>query len=92
LPKLFNIGQYIIFFWSNENDEPIHVHIAVNTPSANATKVWLSRKGGRIVANNANRILQKDLNHLLRIIQTEHNNICNKWKSFFDIESIKFYC
>ena len=26
MPKLFQIGEYIIFFWSNENGEPIHVH------------------------------------------------------------------
>jgi hypothetical protein len=43
LPKLFRVGQYIIFFWSNENDEPIHVHIAIAKPSPNATKIGLQK-------------------------------------------------
>ena len=41
MPSLFRIGKYIIYFWSNENDEPIHVHIGEKRPTANATKVWL---------------------------------------------------
>ena len=92
MPKLFNIGQYVIFFWSNENDEPIHIHIAAGNPSANATKIWLTRNGGCIVGNNMSQIPQRDLNHLLKIIQTEYNIICGKWKEFFDIDDIKFYC
>ena len=27
LPSLFKIHGYAVFFWSNENDEPIHVHV-----------------------------------------------------------------
>ena len=92
MPKLFNIGQYVIFFWSNENDEPIHIHIAVGNPSANATKIWLTRNGGCIMANNMSRVPQRDLIHLLKVIQTEYITICKKWKTFFDIDDIKFYC
>jgi len=89
---LFKIGGYVIFFWSNENDEPIHVHIAEGSPSENATKIWLTREGGCISANNNSRISQRELNHLLKIIQTEYEDICAKWKLFFDIDEIKFYC
>lgn len=92
MPRLFKIGQYIIFFWSNENNEPIHIHIAPGTPSPNATKVWLTRNGGCIVANNTSRIPQSDLNNLLKIIETEYITICDEWKTFFDIDEIKFYC
>lgn len=28
LPKLFMVSGYNVYFWSNENDEPIHVHVA----------------------------------------------------------------
>ena len=92
LPKLFRIGQYVIFFWSNENNEPIHVHVGVVNPSHNATKIWLTKNGGCIIANNQSRIPQKDLNNLLKIIQTEYITICNEWKNFFDVDDIKFYC
>ena len=92
MPRLFKIGQYIIFFWSNENDEPIHIHITAGKPSTNATKIWLTRNGGCIVANNMGRIPQRDLNNLLKIIEIEYFSICNEWKAFFDIDEIKFYC
>ncbi|MDE5577502.1 MAG: DUF4160 domain-containing protein, partial [Oscillospiraceae bacterium] len=27
MPNLFTVCGYKIYFWANENDEPIHVHI-----------------------------------------------------------------
>ena len=46
LPSIFSTGGYVVFFWSNEGNEPIHVHIAKGQPAANSTKVWLLEKGG----------------------------------------------
>lgn len=31
LPKICRFGKYTIFFWSKENDEPIHVHVCEGT-------------------------------------------------------------
>ena len=28
LPKLFTVSGYTVYFWSNENGEPIHVHVS----------------------------------------------------------------
>ena len=92
MPKLYKIGQYVIFFWSDETGEPIHVHIAIVTPSLNSTKIWLTGNGGCIVANNLSRIPPKDLNHLLKIIQADYFSICDKWKKFFGVDEIKYYC
>ena len=39
LPNLFEVSGYKIFFWSNENNEPIHVHICKGKPSKNSTKI-----------------------------------------------------
>lgn len=39
LPKLFKVGSYIIYFWSNENQEPIHVHVSKGRPTLNSTKI-----------------------------------------------------
>lgn len=52
LPNIFEVSGYKVFFWSNENDEPIHIHVCKGKPSKNATKIWLTRAGGAIVANN----------------------------------------
>lgn len=92
LPSLFTIGSYKIFFWSNENNEPIHVHITKGQPNANATKVWLTKNGGCIVANNKERIADRELNELLEIIQAQYFMICTEWKKHFKVEEISYYC
>lgn len=92
LPKLFTIGGYIVYFWSNEDGEPIHVHISEGKPMPNATKIWLTKTGGCIVANNGSKIPLKDLNKLLEVISAQFFIICAKWKEFFVTDTIKFYC
>ncbi|MFP3154690.1 DUF4160 domain-containing protein [Lachnospiraceae bacterium ZAX-1] len=42
VPSLFKIGGYIVYFWSNENNEPIHVHVGKGKSTPNATKIWLT--------------------------------------------------
>jgi len=78
LPSLFQIGGYKVFFWSNENNEPIHVHIAKGKPTSNATKVWITSLGGGIVANNNSKIPQNELNELLEVISAQFFMICEK--------------
>ena len=91
MPKLFRIGQYVVFFWSNEEGEPIHVHISVAAPSPSATKVWLTRRGGCIVAHNKSRIPKSDLNELLEAVQDSYFLICSEWRAHFKVDTIKFY-
>lgn len=43
MPSIFTVGGYKVFFWSNENNEPIHVHITKGQPNAASTKVWLTK-------------------------------------------------
>lgn len=92
LPSLFQVGSYKIFFWSNENDEPIHVHVGKGKPTANSTKIWITKTGGCIVANNSSRIPTNELNELLEIISAQYFLICDAWKEHFKINEIKFYC
>ncbi len=92
MPKLFVVSGYIVYFWSNEEGEPIHVHVAKGKPSQNATKIWLTRAGGCIVASNGSKIPNKELNELMEIISAQFFLICSKWKQFFITDTIKFYC
>ena len=52
MPKLFTVSGYTVFFLSNENNEPIHVHVSKGKPTPNATKIWLTKSGGCILASN----------------------------------------
>lgn len=92
MPNLFRVGGYLVFFWSNENNEPIHVHIARGKPTLNSTKVWLTGSGQCIVANNCSQIPQNDLNALLDVISAQFFLICRKWKEHFCVDQIKFFC
>ena len=61
----------MVFFWSNEENEPIHVHIAKGQPAANSTKVWLLEKGGCILAHNKSKIPHHDLDVIMDTIIDE---------------------
>lgn len=92
MPQIFRIGSYIIYFWSNENNqlEPIHVHIAEGKANANATKVWITSSGKALLCNNNSRISSKMLNNIIRYIEANSKTIINKWYSQFG--EIRFYC
>ena len=47
MPQIFRIGEYWIYFWTNENQplEPVHIHVAKGAPTANATKIWITSTG-----------------------------------------------
>lgn len=92
VPSLFRVGGYLVFFWSNESGEPIHVHVVKGKPSPNTTKVWLTKSGKCILANNASQIPQSDLNELLDIISAQFFLICQKWKEHFCVDEIRYYC
>ena len=91
MPKLFRIGQYIIYFWSNENGEPLHVQITIGIPQANATKVWITHTGACILAHNKSGIPQKDLNKLMDAISAQYFMIHAAWKMHFNTEPT-YYC
>ena len=92
LPKLFSIHGYGIYFWSQENNEPIHVHVGKGFPSKNDTKLWLTADGGCIIANNNGKIPTHDLNEIMQIVSAQFFLICAKWKEHFKVDKIEFYC
>ena len=92
LPKLFMVSGYAVYFWSVENDEPIHVHVSKGKQTPNATKIWLTKSGRCILASNGSKISNKELNELMEFISAQFFLICAKWKQTFVIDEIKFYC
>ncbi len=92
MPQIFRIGSYIIYLWSFEGDplEPVHVHIAEGAPQENATKIWITRTGKAMLANNKSKIPDHELNSLMRMIETRSFEIISKWKERFGETS--FYC
>ena len=83
---------YKIYFWSNEYNEPIHVHISKGKPTGNSTKVWLTKSGGCIVSNNRSEIPPKELREILETIANHYLFIVSEWKEYFEKKEPKFYC
>ena len=81
MPKLFMVSGYSVYFWSNENNEPIHVHVAKGKPTPNATKIWLTKSGGCILASNGSKISNKELNELMEFISALTLQLL--WSSIF---------
>ena len=92
MPSLFEMLGYRVFFWSNENNEPIHVHISKGVPSANSAKVWLTKRGECLIADNGIHIPEKDLAKLMDAISAQYFLIYARWKEHFAVDTIHFYC
>ena len=91
VPSLFRLFGYIVYFWSNEGMplEPVHVHVAKGTPSANATKLWITESGGVLLANNNSQIPQRTLNAIMEVIESRSGDIISRWSDTFG--ETKFY-
>ena len=92
MPQIFNIGPFWVYFWSNENVplEPVHVHVAEGAPSANATKIWITKAGKCLLANNNSHINPRVLQNILRIIEARNEEVVVKWIAHFS--EISYFC
>ena len=68
------------------------MHISKGNPTSNSTKVWLTKSGGTIVANNKSAIPINDLKKILKVINDNYFLILAKWKNYFEGQEFKFYC
>ena len=92
MPQVFKMGPYLVYFWSNENEplESVHVHISKGTPSRDSTKVWLTKNGRALLANNGSAIPLNVLRNIMDTIEAQHEYIQARWLKHFG-ES-RFYC
>ena len=92
MPQIFRIAGYLIYFWSNESEplEPVHVHITNGVPTANTTKVWITRSVKCLLANNASKIPDRVLRDLMAVIEARSGEVVKKWYEFH--KEISYYC
>lgn len=90
MPSILVYKGYKIYFWSDENGEPIHVHVSKGSPRSNATKIWITQYGNTIVSNNNSKISKKDLILIECYIQANIQLIIMKWVQIFG--NVTYYC
>ena len=85
MPQVFKVGSYWIYFWTNENQpvEPVHVHISNGKPTANATKVWITKAGKCYLAHNNSKIPERTLRNIMRVIEARSEEVIQKWEDYF---------
>ena len=89
MPQFIRVAGYKIYFWSNENDEPIHFHATKGDPDKNDTKVWLLENGSFKLAHNKGRIPEKDLSRIFSTMQIYYSEYIDFWKTYMGY--VKFY-
>lgn len=89
MPQFIRAAGYKIYFWSNENDEPIHFHATKGDPDKNDTKVWLLENGSFKLAHNKGRISEKDLSRIFSTMQIYYSEYIEFWKTYMG--NVKFY-
>ena len=85
MPQLTKLLGYLIFFWSNENNEPVHVHVCKGIPNENATKIWIEEEPR--LEHNKSHVPPKDLNRIMKWLTANRNFVVNKWNEHFNKQS-----
>ncbi len=83
MPKaLFDFMGYVFYFYSNENDEPVHIHVSKGKPSENSAKFWIRRNSIELEHNRGN-IPQNDLKKIQQYICANRETIIARWYDYF---------
>lgn len=78
MPTILLLNGLRFFFWSNENNEPIHVHVTKGDANG---KIWLEPEIRIEYLIGFSNSEQKDI---LDIIQKNSENFKNKWNEYFN--------
>lgn len=91
MPNVFSFGQYWVYFWSNESNEPVHVHVSVKRPSKLSAKFWLKEDGTVELANNHAGFSKHEIKAIAEFIEANWQMIVDRWLGYFAEENAKFY-
>ena len=76
MPVIARVGPYRFFFYSNENDEPPHVHVQRERMLA---KFWLHE----VVLAESKRFAAHELRELERMVRERRTGFLEAWHEFF---------
>ena len=77
MPVVLLINGFRFFFYSNENNEPIHVHVAKADADG---KIWLEPI---IKIAYLHGFSSKEENYILEIVETNFELFKQKWNGYF---------
>ncbi len=77
MPTVFELFGYRFFFYSNENDEPIHIHVTKGDAKA---KYWILPG---IVEEYSYGFKVKERKEIKNLVIENADKIINHWNEFF---------
>jgi hypothetical protein len=77
MPTVLRELGFRFFFYSNENNEPIHIHIEKGDATA---KIWLQP----IEIENNYGFSNREMNQILKIITENQLNFIQFWHDYFN--------
>ena len=78
---------YLIYFWSMEDGEPVHVHVSKHKQK-NATKFWITTQGIEM-AKDTGSIEKKDMKAMLAHLRANRDSIIASWIAYFGKAELK---
>ena len=88
MPSLYTVFGYKIYFWMQEGNEPIHIHVSKGKPTSNATKIWILSNGD-VKTENKSRYPKKDIAKIENFVKANAKYIIARWYDIFNY--IKYY-
>jgi len=79
MPTVLRIGKYRFFFYSNENNEPPHVHVKAAQCEA---KFWL----GVVELAFNHGYKSHELNEVERLVKEHQADLLEAWNEYFSRE------
>ncbi|MBF0511747.1 MAG: DUF4160 domain-containing protein [Candidatus Omnitrophica bacterium] len=79
MPTILEILGWRLFFYANENDEPIHIHAR---KAGMECKYWIDIKGFDIGEAYSFGLKEKDKGQIRRIIFDHFDYIVKRWNEF----------
>jgi hypothetical protein len=76
MPTVLIIGPYRFFFYSDDRDEPPHIHIERNNHKA---KFWLQP----VRLQNSGGFKRKELNRIQMLIEENQVRFLEEWNEYF---------
>ncbi len=81
MPTVLRVGGFRFFFYSNENDEPPHIHVEKAESTA---KFWLHPD---VELAWSIRFRDRDVSKLRKLIEDQQEWFLEKWNEHFEIDA-----
>ncbi len=79
MPTILFKNGWRFFFFANEGDEPMHIHVLKGEKSC---KFFIDEESVGIMLSKQKRMRNKDLKEVKEIIFENFNYIAESWKKF----------